>query len=405
MEIRLIRDDEVPAFRDAMLTTFGAQLDDDPTGDERMRALVEPTRRWAAFDGEQIVGTAATFTQTLAIPGGTLPMAGLTMVTVRPTHRRRGVLRGFIDTHLADARTRGEIISGLWASEASIYGRFGYGIAAHALELRVRADAVQLVAPADPSVEIQLTTEAVARDLLPAVHARAAATRPGLIGRTAAWWNYRVLLDRSVDRGSSSTRRFLVARRAGIAVGYAVLRQQLTFTADSLPGGKVVIQELLADDGAAEHALWACLLRFDLHPHVEWWNAPLDEALPWRLTDPRQVARKQVDTLWLRIDDVAAALTARSYAGTGTVQLQVDDDTPLELRVDDDGVATVSAVPAGAGESRLHLSRAALASCYLGGTAPSTLARAGLVRGDVQAIATLDRMVATPRPPWCLEVF
>ena len=106
MELRPIRDDDVPAFRDCMLTTFGADLADDPEGNERFRTLIEPGRAWAAFDGGAVVATAATFTHQLAIPGAVVPMAGLTMVTVRPTHRRRGLLRRLMDLHLADARVR-----------------------------------------------------------------------------------------------------------------------------------------------------------------------------------------------------------------------------------------------------------------------------------------------------------
>ena len=83
----------------------------------------------AAFEDGQIVGGAGAFPFELSVPGGSLPCAGVTAVGVHPTHRRRGVLRSMMDTQLRDVHERGEPIAALWASEETIYGRFGYGIA------------------------------------------------------------------------------------------------------------------------------------------------------------------------------------------------------------------------------------------------------------------------------------
>ena len=91
-----------------MITTFAGDPAADASGNERVRALVRTGRAWAAFDRGNVVATAGTFEQDVSMPGGgTLTMAGLTMVTVRPTHRRRGILHALIEEHLADARRRG----------------------------------------------------------------------------------------------------------------------------------------------------------------------------------------------------------------------------------------------------------------------------------------------------------
>src|SRR5262245_65440920 len=128
MEIRAITEEEVAVYRRSMLGTFGADPAEDPTGDDRFRALVDRSRAFAAFDRGAVVGTAATFDVSVTVPGGAvLPIAGLTMVTVRPTHRRRGLLRALMATFLAAARDRGNAVSGLWASDSAIYGRFGFG--------------------------------------------------------------------------------------------------------------------------------------------------------------------------------------------------------------------------------------------------------------------------------------
>ena len=123
LTIRNIRDDEVDTFRAAVMMAFGDDLDVDPDGPARTRALLDLTQVWAAFDGAAIVGTAATIDFGIVVPGGgSLPMAGLTTVMVRPTHRRRGLLRQLMQHHLDDMRTRSYPLSGLWSSEASIYG-------------------------------------------------------------------------------------------------------------------------------------------------------------------------------------------------------------------------------------------------------------------------------------------
>src|SRR5688572_27609146 len=115
MEIRAIHDEEVAGFRLAVINTFGGDPAADPQGDERFRALIAPGRTFAAFDDGRIVGSAATFDFQLTVPGGALPLAGLTMVVVRPTHRRRGILRQLMALHLDEARGRALPISGLWA--------------------------------------------------------------------------------------------------------------------------------------------------------------------------------------------------------------------------------------------------------------------------------------------------
>jgi len=67
--------------------------------------------------------------QTLDIGFGRLLDAHLiTGVTVRTSHRRRGLLRRMMTEDLALAKGNGIAIAALTASEASIYGRFGFGV-------------------------------------------------------------------------------------------------------------------------------------------------------------------------------------------------------------------------------------------------------------------------------------
>src|SRR5690242_122802 len=107
---------------------FGAenQLEDA----ERFARWIEVERMHAAFDGERLVGGAGAFSFQMSVPGGdSVPAGGVTVVGVLPTHRRRGVLTSMMRAQLEDCRARGDVAAFLWASEATIYGRFGYGLA------------------------------------------------------------------------------------------------------------------------------------------------------------------------------------------------------------------------------------------------------------------------------------
>ncbi|MBI4307022.1 MAG: GNAT family N-acetyltransferase, partial [Chloroflexi bacterium] len=125
--IRPIEPAEFDEYRKALARGFNSHP--NPKDAEPMRKRFEFDRSLAAFDDGQIVGTATAFSYAMAVPGGaTPPTAGVTMVTVLSTHRRRGILPEMMRRQLSDIRERGEPLAALWASESIIYGRFGYGV-------------------------------------------------------------------------------------------------------------------------------------------------------------------------------------------------------------------------------------------------------------------------------------
>lgn len=401
VEIRTITDDEVVAFRTAMIATFGDDVDSDPAGPDRFRATIDRAQVWAAFDGGTIVATAGTYDLGLGIPGyATIRMAGLTMVSVRPTHRRRGLLRQLMAKHLDDARARSYPISGLWASEATIYGRFGYGVAAEsdAVELE---DANSIAVAAGRELDdVEWIDEARARELLPAIYARTTAERPGVLRRSEPWWRERRFLEAPFVREGMSKRRYVLARRGADAVGYIVYRQNGGFSAGR-PTGKVSINELVAADTRAEATLWRFALGMDLFPTVTWWNMPVDGVLPHLISDLRRLKRRRTDTLWLRIEDVAATLAARRYVSDGALRFGLDDGTAWDLVVEEGRARCTSTTRT----PDLRVDRQTLGALFLGGASAHRLARAELISGDVAAIATADRLFTWPIAPWCPEVF
>lgn len=398
--MRAITPDEIPAFRDCMLDVFAADPALDPEGLERLRAIIDCTRTYCIFDGDVMVATAGTHTFSLAVCGGRATMGGLTGVTVRPTHRRRGILRRLIAAHLADVAARGEVLSGLWASEGSIYGRFGYGVAAEGDELELSPDDGYR-GPRDEVVRLDL---AAARATLPAVYERAQAIRPGLVARTEAWWRYRRFADRPDQRHGRAPRQYVITRRGGEITGYAFYLPKLDWK-DGRAAGTVDIEELIALDGVAEATLWHHLTHLDLLPRVSHWNAPTDALPRWIAADRRSVVRRlRHDTLWLRLTDVPGALAARRYASDGALRLAVDDGTrgPTWQLTADGGAGRCEATTAA---PELVLAPAALGSIYLGGVAPSLLARAGSIDGDPAAVGRADRLFTWPIAPWCADIF
>lgn len=398
VEIRAIRDDEIPQFRDAVMSTFGADSDGDPADDARQRALIERGQAWAAFDAGIAVATAATFNLEITLPGGSLPMAGLTMVTVRPSHRRRGILRQLMAKHLDDARERGFAVSGLWASEAPIYGRFGYGLAAfcevyeitnaHALRVRDRE-----------FDDLEWLDEPRARKLSPGIYERAIADRPGALIRSEIWWRDRRFLETPWARAGASKRRHVIARRGGEPVGYLAFRQRGKFT-DGVPAGSLEINELIATDPRAEATLWRFALSVDLFPTVTWWNAPADDSLPWLVDDFRRIKRRRGDSLWLRIENVPAALERRSYGRDGVLHIGIGGET-YELVVE---AGRARCAPAGK-PADVRCDARTLATLFLGCASATQLARAELVHGERAALSLADQMFATALAPWCPEMF
>ena len=54
-------------------------------------------------------------------------MWAISMVTVAATHRRRGIARGLLEGELRAAASAGVPMAGLTVTEATIYGRYGFG--------------------------------------------------------------------------------------------------------------------------------------------------------------------------------------------------------------------------------------------------------------------------------------
>ena len=381
---------------------FGAERDLE--GVERFGKVLPLERMHAAFDGDLIVGGAGAFPFRMTVPGGPIACAGVTVVGVLPTHRRRGVLTAMMRAQLEDVSERGEPIAALWASEEMIYRRFGYGLAALSGEIDLPTGYAGLRDPPDPSAQARLITLEDAKALIPPIYDRVRLTTPGMFDRTEDWWALRNLSDRPERRGGGGVKNALVVELDSKPAGYALYRIHQKFEGGAAAGHVEVI-EALADGPVATRELWRVLLDMDWNAMLKADLLPIDHPLLHQLRYPRRMGMRIGDGLWVRLVDVGAALSARSYGGEGPVVFEVADAF-LPENARRWKLAGGSAEPT---EDRadLGLDVGELGAAYLGGFTFAELVRAGVVRELKEgAAARADAVFLTDTPkPWCPEIF
>ena len=382
--------------------------------------LFEFDRTLAAFDGSTPVGVTMCYTFRLSVPGQEmLPAAGVTFVAVLPTHRRRGVLSSLMRRQLADVRDRGEPLAILWASEAVIYGRYGYGRASWQLGFTLRRGegglsraAAGLVATAGSDLRLRITEPEAALPELAKVYDAVLASRPGMFGRNDPWWR-NMIYDPADQRQGASPLRCLLAEDASGPRGYA-LYSALDTWSDSLPENVLTVRELMAADPAANAALWTDLLSRDLTSEFRLWRRPVDDPLLYHLTDPRRTRPQLIDALWVRIVDLPRALTGRTYSCPVDVVIEVRDEIlpsnagrwRLTTTADAAGGGLAASCVPASSPADLALDVTELGAAYLGGTRLGALAGSGLVTElRPGAVRQLSTAMSWQPAPWCPMVF
>ena len=415
--IRPISGHQYAAFRRVQQHAFNAGPA-SPAWYARGQRQFEAERSLAAFDhalpaDEAIVGTTGVYSLQLSVPGAVLPVAGVSAVSVLPSHRRRGVLRSLMVRQLTDIAARGdEPAAALWASETPIYGRYGYGRAAASCYFRFeRGDgALDAAAPADPGLRLRLAEPQAVEAELARVYEAVRPAQPGFFARSADWWA-RLLWDDPADRHGLSPLRVLLAEDGAGVRGYAVYAgQQRWDEATGLPDGRIVVREVLAADPAAGAALWHNLLTRDLVTTVTAGQRGGDDPLLYQLLDPRRARVQASDGIWVRIIDLPAALSRRSYSAAVDVVLEVTDallpGNAGRWRLRTGGPETGAACERTGDPAELALDVRELGAAYLGGTRLGGLAGAGLVTElRPGAVRRLSAAMAWDPAPWCPQVF
>ncbi|MEV6170482.1 GNAT family N-acetyltransferase [Streptomyces sp. NPDC051954] len=380
-DLRVLRQGEWDTWYDNLLRAFGG-VPEPAEERELYDSLTELNRSIGAWDGDVCVGSAGAFSFRLTVPGGaSVPAAGVTMVSVAATHRRRGLLTAMMRRQLDDVRSWGEPLAVLTASEPEIYGRFGYGVATYNASIEIDTDRVRLsLPPGTDDVRLRYAAPADVLDACEAVYAREVSLRPGMLARRPGWERLG-LLDPESERDDASPLQCVLAERDGEVVGYARFHVKPEWEITG-PKGEVQLRDIYGLDPAAQAALWRFLFDIDLTSKLTARGRPLDEAWQYQVSDIRRCSLQVRDSLHVRLVDVGAALEARTYQAPVDVVFEVEDAfcpwNTGRWRLTGDAKGAFCGRTEDAAD--LALSVRELGAAYLGGVSLSALAAAGRVR-------------------------
>ncbi|MEJ3654673.1 GNAT family N-acetyltransferase [Actinomycetes bacterium KLBMP 9759] len=388
-DLRRATPDDLPAMAATDGRAFGAHFSTAEIED--FRTIFEPERFVLATDpsDKSIVGVAGSYAFDITLPGGAvLPAPGVTWVSVAATHRRRGILRRMMLDQHSTFLDQGAPLSILTASEASIYGRFGYGPATRTAKVEIDRRLVAFRSDAPDPGGARFIDADEARTHAPDVHRRWCAVTPGAVSRSEAWWDT-LLPDRDYNKGGA-TALFYLAHPDG----YVSYRRG--HSDDSCR-----VEDFFAATPEAHAALWRVLLGMDLVEQVRIRSCPLDDPLPFLLTDSRLVRTTGLaDGLWARVLDVPAVLSARRYATEVDVVIDVEDaflgrGGRFRLRGGPDGA---TCEPTG-DTAQASFGIATLGALLFGAHTPGTFARAGLLTADPSVVGRLNAAFVPERLP------
>ncbi|MEO7587137.1 MAG: GNAT family N-acetyltransferase [Arachnia sp.] len=357
------------------------------------------------LDGRQPVGAFASAPYTLNAGAGIVPCLVINTIAVIPSHRRRGLLSEMMRRHLGAARDQGLGCAVLSASEATIYGRYGFGVATRQMDLtidtarfRLRDDVVvaeghiEFVHPTflQPHFDrITLSHQERYRGAHGRVHGH-------FLTQTGAW-------DRADEGPSRSLRAAVHFAADGQPDGFAVFKHKGWETSPVTAS----VMQVCSPDPAIDRALWRCLAGIDLVEKLTYDSSHPGDPLPMALVDPWAAGiTGGGDAVWLRLLDLETATSERGFDADGDVTVHVVDplgfcDGTWQFTVRGGrGTAERTDIKAG-----VSVGVDALASMWLGDRTAETLALAGRVTGEPDAVRTLSRMLATDLPPVNLAHF
>ncbi len=402
IEVRPTAPDE---FRRAAGAMAIALMNAPPNDEQwqRSRPSWEEMPSLSAWDGDRCVGHAGQFLVDTTLPGGARVSTGaVSRVGVMATHRRRGIATRLMEGLIVDAAERGLTLMSLRASETTIYGRYGFGLAGDCCDADVfPARARPIAGAAGGPFRILEPDEIV--DTVAPLYDRVAHRRIGVITRPASFWQR--MYRSAIERTSGS---FVVVHRSadGYDDGYVHYDVKWDEQAPDGPTGNGEVHDLWGATDAVELALWRYVTEVDLVTRWRLHGRPIDDLVRSACHDLRAHRVRSVDDeQWLRLVDIGTALAARSYRPVaGTVTIEVTD--PLvdanngSWEVSPDGAVATDRAP------DLVTDVTTLSAAYLGGRSWHQLAATGAAeqRRD-GALDLADALFQVSPAPFCGTFF
>ncbi|MGZ6982756.1 MAG: sterol carrier protein domain-containing protein, partial [Ilumatobacteraceae bacterium] len=183
--------------------------------------------------------------------------------------------------------------------------------------------------------------------------------------------------------------------------GYAVYRIEEQWN-EGRPAHNMRLLELVATTGDAHAALWHTLLGVDLVGVISSRLLPIDDPLPYLLTDPRALQTTALnDGVWVNVRNVAACLSTRHYGVADRLVVDVDGD-----RWSIDGGPDGAACRRVRTRPDLIMDRASLGALLLGGVRPSALAAGRRLEArNLDALRRGDAFFLTSPAPHCQTMY
>ncbi|HXH22005.1 MAG TPA: GNAT family N-acetyltransferase [Dehalococcoidia bacterium] len=315
LEIRPARLEEMGEF----VRTVSTALALDPS--RPIEGLL-PEWTLCAFEDGRLATTYGAWPLTMRFNGNAVPVAGVTCVSTNPIYRRRGYLRRIMETdfvRLKEAKQQPWAL--LYASQAAIYQRFGYGIVSTHYSYRVEPRYLQFATGFETRGSFREVSKDEEFGLLVDLYRRFREERTGYVHRGRAMWEANVL----APPPPGHTRTIVVYEEGGEARGYLVYSSGEGRYEGPGPGQEVRIADLVWLDIGCYRAIWQYLSRMELAREVIWPAVPADDPLPHLLLEPRMLRASWRDGLLARVIDVPAALMSRPYPEKAVLRFEVAD--------------------------------------------------------------------------------
>lgn len=395
IEVRVIDADEFDAFHrvDQQGFQYTFTKADPPRPDTWAQGELD--RAFGAFVGGEMVGIGRNYSFDVTVPGGErVPAAAVSWIAVAPTHRRRGVLTSVMQALADDAAHRSEPLSILTASEGSIYRRFGYGAAGDRVGMTIEGAHGAFVPGFHDPGRVRFVERDEAEKLFPSVYERTRRTL-GSVARPEFWWP-------EVLYGYEAETKFMVVHEtAGEADGYVFYTVSGEWS-NGVSDRTIEVVDLQAVTPTARLALWRYLLDVDLVTRVKASQVPIDDPVRWALADIR---RRRIDFLndglWVKLVDIAAALSARTYEHDGALQFEVRGKGTFALEVAGGrGHCEASSSRAG-----IELDADVVGALYLGQRSIVPFGAIGAAAGSTEEFDAADRLFRTREPVAMLSYF
>jgi predicted acetyltransferase len=402
LQLRTCSPEELNAFLETTEAAFG-----DETHAEELDSnnrIFEADRCLYAADGDAMVGTAGAFTFRMSIPGGDLPTAGVTLVGVLPSHRRQGILTRMMQHQLNDIHGRGEPLAALWASEGTIYGRYGYGVATLQGGIDIERDRAGFRDDPGPVGRMRLVSAQDAPKLFDPLYEKVRRGRPGMYSRHEDFWAIHVLGDHPHRRRGGGPLFCAIHETSDGPDAFATYRVHHDW--QGTPHSRLTVREALGVDARSTLEIWRFLFGIDLIERVQALSLPIDHPLHLMLREPRRLRQTLGDGLWIRVVDLEQALRARSFSAADRIIISLEDPLCpwnsgswlLDTTGTNVSVSRTDTAP------DIILSPSDLAAIYLGGFTLAQLARAGRVEPS-DPLRRLDAMFHTDVAPYCSGTF